>query len=231
MPTRLPFLALLALVSAFALSAAAQAPTSFAAHTASASGTPSLDVYAGHYTTDGGSAEVRAEAGHLTVVAYGAPVAARFALLAPGAADRDARAADLLDAWVVGDLAPLAEAVAPQRRAASVTSFEAYRSALVRGYGEPVAASVVGTFEQIDGRSATLAQVLFEHGTEWLSFVWNDDGEVLTIARGLSPVVLGPVRPAGRDTFEGNGATLTFSREADGRVSGLSVGARLVAVR
>lgn len=230
MPARLSLLAAL-VFAATAAPVSAQAPTRLVAQrTASASGHAPTGVYAGYYTTDGGSVEVRTDGSALALVAYGAPVAARLAAFTPGHDALDARTEALLDAWVQDDLAPLVEAAAPESRERAAESFEAYRATLVRGHGEAVAASVIATFQQIDGRRATLAQVLFDRGVEWVSFVW--DGEaLLTVTRGLSPVVLGPVQPAGRDTFEGADATLTFDREADGRVSGLSVGGRLVAVR
>lgn len=233
MPARLS--PLTALVAVALLGAAGAAQTQpFAAQQAATPvvrTTPPLTVYTGHYPSDGGLVQVEADGDGLVITAHGAPVAARLAGLATSDDVLDARAADLLDAWVVGDLAPLAASVAPERAAEAGPSFAAYRTALVRGHGEAVAASVVATFRQIDGRRATLAQVLFEHGTEFVSFVWADDGALTTLTRGLSPVVLGGLRPAGPDTFESAGTVLRFERAADGRIAGLAVGSRLVAAR
>ena len=236
MTLRLP--ALLA-ASAFALTASAQtSPVAWnpAPAPPTATATPpaaSLDAYAGHYASDGGGVDVRvdvrADGPRLVVLAYGAPVAARLARLAPEHAAVDDRAQSLLDAWVAGDLAPLASAAAPDDRGAAAR-FGAHRAALVAGLGGAVASSVVGTFRQTDGRHATLAQVLFERGTDWVTLVW--DGDVLTgVMRGLGPVVLGDLAPLGPDAFEGADAVLAFDRSADGRVAGLSVGDRPVAVR
>lgn len=230
MPARLSALALAAVLAGASASAQTQALIVPAVDAPAVRTTPPLTAYTGHYPSDGGLVEIEAGSDGLVVTAHGAPVAARLAPLATSDDALDARAEALLDAWVGGDLAPLAAAVAPER-ADAASGFEAYRTALVRGHGEPTAASVVGTFRQIDGRRATLAQVLFERGVEWVSFIWTDDNTLTTMTRGLSPVVLGSVRPAGPDAFTANGARLVFSREADGRVSGLSVGRRLVAAR
>ena len=194
-----------------------------------------LSAYAGHYSSDGGGidirVDVRAEGSRLVALAYGAPVAARLARLAPDHSAVDARAETLLDAWVAGDLAPLAAASGDAEADARLGTL---RSALVRGYGEPVAANVVGTFRQTDGRAATLTQVLFERGVDWVSFVWDGD-DLATVMRGLGPVVLSDLRAVGSDTFEGvgadPGAALVFGRRSDGRVAGLSVGGRPIAVR
>ena len=232
-------LAPLLLASAFGLAAQAQsspvawrpAPAPPAPTAAPAGATP-LDAYAGHYASDGGGVDVRvdvrADGPRLVVVAFGAPVAARLAALAPEHAAVDARAQDLLDAWVAGDLAPLAAAAPSDPDAAR--RFGAHHDALVAGLGGAVASTVVGTFRQTDGRHATLAQVLFEHGVDWLTFVW--DGDALGgVLRGLGPVVLGELTAHGPDAFAGASAVLAFDRGADGRVAGLSLGGRPVAAR
>ena len=233
----LRLLALLA-ASSFGLAAAAQSPLVAARHVGSAPPAAptaaSLDAYAGHYTSDGGGLDVRldvrAEGPCLVAVAYGAPVAARLARLAPGHAARDGRAEPLLDAWVAGDLAPLAAAVAPGGAGDADARFGAQRTALVRFYGEPLASSVVGTFRQTDGRHATLTQVLFERGVDWITFVW-DGGALASVQRGLGPVVLGDLRPHGADAFEGARAVVVFDRGPDGEVAGLSIDGRPVALR
>lgn len=231
----------LLVASSFGLAATAQsspvawrpapAPLTAAPLTADPSA-PSLDAYAGHYASDGGGVEVRvdvrADGPRLVVLAYGAPVAARLARLAPEHTAVDARAEALVDAWVAGDLAPLA-AAAPGD-ADATRRFAAHRAALVAGLGGAVASNVVGTFRQADGRDATLAQVLFERGVDWVALVW-DGGDLAGVMRGLGPVVLGDLAPAGADAFRGAGAVLAFDRGADGRVTGLSVGDRPVAVR
>lgn len=233
MPARFSAISALAAVALIAATVSAQTQPFVAqqAVTPVVRTTPPLTVYTGHYPSDGGLVQVDAYGDGLVVTAHGAPVAARLAGLATSDDVLDARASDLLDAWVVGDLDALAASVAPERVAEAGPSFAAYRTALVRGHGEAVAASVVGTFRQIDGRRATLAQVLFERGTEWVSFVWADDGSLTTLTRGLSPVVLGGLRPAGHDTFESAGTSLHFQRADDGRIAGLAVGSRLVAAR
>lgn len=192
---------------------------------------PSLDRYAGTYATDGGAIEVRAEGDHLVLLVHGAPVAGRLATLAPRHPALAAHAAALLDAWVADDLAPLVATVAPDRQAHAAESFEEYRSALVRGHGPAVAASVTGTFHQLDGRLVTLAQLLFERGSEWAALVWNEDGTLATMTRGLGPVVVGTVRPSGPDTFEGAATTVSFHREADGRIAEITVEGQLTAMR
>ncbi|MEM1056606.1 MAG: hypothetical protein AAGI52_13870 [Bacteroidota bacterium] len=192
--------------------------------------TPSLAAYAGFYATDGGMIEVRDGGSALVLVAHGAPVAERLVgFAAPSYAD--ARTATLLDAWVSGDLAPMIAAVRPERRERATESFERYRAALVRGHGEVIAASVVGTFERVDGPETTLVRILFEHGTEWASFVWNEQNELVTVTRGLSPVVIGMASPTARDTFAGGGTEITFEREADGRIDTVTIGERFVAIR
>ena len=235
MTLRLP-----ALLAAAAFSLAASAQTSPVAWNAvpappptSAPPAGSLDAYAGHYAADGGGVgvrvDVRADGPRLVVLAYGAPVAARLVGLAPRRAFVDGRAQSLLDAWVAGDLAPLVAAAAPGDEDAA-RRFGAHRKALVMGLGGAVASSVVGTFRQTDGRHATLTQVLFERGVDWVTFVW--DGDALAgVLRGLGPVVVGDLAHVGADAFEGADAALAFDRSADGRVVGLSVAGRSVAVR
>ena len=236
MTLRLP--ALLA-VAAFSFAASAQtSPVAWNAApapppTEAASSAASLDAYAGHYASDGGGVDVRVDvrAGGpgLVVLAYGAPVAARLVGLAPRHAAVDGRAQSLLDAWVAGDLGPVVAAAAPDDGGAA-RRFGAHRMALVMGLGEPVASSVVGTFRQTDGRHATLTQVLFERGADWVTFVW--DGDALAgVLRGLGPVVVGDLVPLGADAFEGADAVLAFDRGTDGRVAGLSLGGRTVADR
>ncbi|WP_420455247.1 hypothetical protein [Rubrivirga sp.] len=220
----------LAALTALAPLAAAQVQlTSASAETRVES--PSTAVYAGLYATDGGMVEVRSARGHLVVVAHGAEVAAALAPLSTPDAATDARAEVLLDAWTLDEMETVVAAVRPARRAQAAASFAAYRAALVRGRGPAVAGSVIGTFDQTDGRSATLVQMLFERGPEWASFVWDEDGALVTIARGLSPVVLGTARPSGDDHFEAADVPLAFEREADGRVRALRVGDRFSAVR
>ena len=184
--------------------------------------------YAGLYATDGGMLEVRDNGSGLGLVAHGAPVAARLAALSASPAATDLRAGALLDRWVLGEVDAVAAAARPSRQAETAETLGAYRDALVRGYGDVVAGSVAGTFRQIDGREATLVQLLFEHGTDWAAFVWDEAGALVTVTRGLSPVVLGAVAPTGPDAFAHD---VTFEREADGRVHGLRVGARFSAVR
>lgn len=230
MPTRL---STLLLVASFALAASAQ-PSTWVAQTASVAterATAPAASYAGFYTADGGTVHIEAPGAALVVTAYGAPVAARLAGLGASDDALDARAESLLDAWVRNDLAPLIASVAASRSEAAAVDLAGYRSALVRGYGEVVAASVVATFDQIDGRRSTLAQVLFEHGTEWVSFVWAEDGRLTTLSRGIGPVVFRDLRPLGSDTFGGADTVLQFDRAPDGRVAGLSVGGRSVAAR
>ncbi|MEM1117647.1 MAG: hypothetical protein AAF845_17935 [Bacteroidota bacterium] len=232
MPARPVSLSALVLTALFGLAASAQTPVLLAQNTAPAVGTtPSLTAYTGHYTSDGGLVQVDATADGLVLTAHGATVAARLAGLATSDDRLDAHAADLLDAWVAGDLRPLVASVAPERTEAADADFATYRTALVRGHGEAVAGNVIATFRQVDGRRATLAQILFEHGTEFVSFVWADDGALSTLTRGLSPVVLGEVRPIGPDAFEGAGTVLRFERADDGRIASVSVGDRLVAAR
>ena len=236
MTLRLP--ALLA-VAAFSLAASAQTPPvawNAAPTPPATAATPpaaSLGAYAGHYASDGGGVDVRvdvrADGPRLVVLAYGGPVAARLVGLAPRHAAVDGRAQFLLDAWVAGDLAPLVAAAAPDDEGAA-RRFGVHRQALVTGLGGAVASSVVGTFRQTDGRHATLTQVLFERGVDWVTFVW--DGDALAgVLRGLGPVVVGDLVPLGADAFEGTAAVLTFERSEDGRVAGFSLGGRSVAVR
>lgn len=191
---------------------------------------PSLAAYTGFYAVDGGTIEVRDGSSSLLLVAHGAPVAARLKGFAR-ASHADARTATLLDAWVSGDLAPMLEAVRLERRERAAESFEQYRAALVRGHGEAIAASVVGTFERVDGPETTLVQLLFEHGMEWASFVWDGEHRLVTITRGLGPVRIGTVAPEGPDTFAGHGVEIAFEREADDRIDTVVIGERLVAVR
>ncbi len=219
-------LALLAAAFAFAATTASQpaAPLPYAALRPS----PTLDRYAGRYATDGGAIEVRGEGDHLVLLAHGAPVAGRLAALALPSALTD-RAAALLHAWVTGNLAPLATATARPDRAAA--SFEAHRRALVRGHGPILGADIAGTFRQAEGPLVTLARLRFERGAEWASLVWHENGSLATVRRGLAPVVVGTVRPAGPDAFEGPGLTVTFHREADGRIAEVEVADRLTAMR
>ena len=188
-------------------------------------------VYAGLYATDGGMLEVRADGTRLSLIAHGAPVAARLVGLAPPDAATDARAEALLHAWVLGDLTGFVDAARPSRRADMADGMAAYRAALVRGRGEAIAGRVLGTFPQPDGRRATLAEMLFDHGAEWAAFVWDEDGALVTVRRGLPPVELGLARPAGPDAFMRGTTRVRFAREADGRVFAVQVGDRFEAVR
>ena len=192
---------------------------------------PSTAAYAGLYAADGGMVEVRPSGAGIALVAYGAPVAARLKALTVTDDATDARTEALLDAWIAGDLAAVAAAARPARQPATADALAAYRAALVRGHGEAVAGGVVGTFWQIDGRKATLVQVLFERGTEWAAFVWDEDGALVTMTRGLSPVTLGTVRPSGGDAFGSGSVAVTFDREADGRIVSVRVGEQFVALR
>lgn len=221
-----------------ALAAAALALAPAATAQASADGPRAIEApaspfadYAGLYATDGGTLEVRDTDAGLALVAHGAPVAARLAALAGSHDATDARTEALLEAWVLDDVATVAAAARPTRQAATLEALTAYRAALVRGYGDVVAASVAGTFVQVDGREATLVQVLFERGVEWAAFVWDEDGALVTVTRGLSPVALGEIAPAGLDAFVHGATTVAFDREADGQVRALSVGERFEAVR
>lgn len=192
---------------------------------------PSAAPYAGLYAADGGMVEVRPSGTGIALVAHGAPVAARLKALADTDVATDARAMTLLDAWITGDLATVAAAASPARQPALAEALGAYRTALVRGHGEAFAGSVIETFRQTDGRKATLVQLLFERGTEWAAFVWDEDGALVTLTRGLSPVTLGAVRPSGPDAF-GHGATaVTFERDASGRIGAVRVGGRFSALR
>ena len=192
---------------------------------------PSLADYAGLYAADGGVIEVRATATGLDVLAHGAPVAARLRGLALSDARVDAHAERLLDAWVAGDLAPVVAAVRPDRQPDAAEALDRYRRALVRGHGPAVASSVAGTFRAPQGVSITLVQILFERGSEWASLVWDEDGHLVTLTRGLSPVVVGTLRPTSRDAFAGADVRARFERNVDGRVETLRMGDRLVAVR
>lgn len=220
----------LPLAALVALAPAATAQTQFTSAPISTAST-SLSTYAGLYATDGGMVEVRDGRDGLVLLAHGAPIAARLAPLATTDAATDARTEALLDAWILGDLDAVAAEARPSRQAEAAEALASYRAALVRGHGEVVAGGVVGTFRQIDGRPATLVQVLFERGSEWASFVWDEDGALVTITRGLSPVVIGTVGSTGADTFERDGTAVAFEREADGRVRGLRVGDRFSALR
>ena len=216
----------LSLAALVALAPAAAAQSSAPLRLASATPPSSLADYAGLYATDGGMIEVRDGADGLVLVAHGAPVAARLAPLAASDAATDARAERLLDAWITGDLDTVVGAVRPARQAAAAEAVAAYRGALVRGHGDVVAGSVIGTFRQIDGREATLVQVLFDRGAEWAAFVWDEDGALVTVTRGLSPVLVTAVRATGADTFAASAETapLAFEREADGRIGALHMG-------
>lgn len=215
------------------LATSASAQTQFAslASPAASPDAPSLSAYAGLYATDGGMIEVRDGGDRLVVVAHGAPVAARLAALSATSPVADARTETLLDDWVAGDLTSIVAAVRPARQSHAAESFERYRAALVRGHGDVVAASVVGTFRQIDGRDATLVQILFEHGSEWASFVWAEDGTLVTITRGLSPVAVGTLWSTEADAFAGTDTDVRFEREADGQIGAIRVNDRFVAVR
>lgn len=214
----------LSLAALIALAPSAAAQTQFTS--APLSSAPAASPYAGLYAADGGMIEVRDGRDGLVLVAHGAPVAARLAAFSASDEATDARTEALLDAWILGDLDAVVGAVRPARQADAAGTLTAYRSALVRGYGEVVAGSVVGTFRQIDGREATLVQILFERGSEWAAFVWDESGQLVTITRGLSPVVVGTVRETAADTFAAHAAPapLAFEREADGRVGALQVG-------
>ena len=192
---------------------------------------PRATAAVGLYATDGGMVEVRDARGGIEILAHGAEIAATLAPLAASDAVLDARTETLLDAWTLDDLGPLVAATRPDRRDQAAASFAAYRAALVRGRGDAVAGRVIGTFDQTDGRAVTLVQMLFARGAEWASFVWDEDGHLVTVTRGLSPVVVGTARPTGADAYVANGQPLVFEREADGRVHALHVGNHLSAVR
>lgn len=223
---RLLFPALLLLAAA----AASSQPMAPHLESAATAPSPSLSAYAGLYATDGGMVEVRDGGTALVLVAHGAPVAARLKGFAPSS-HADARAATLLDAWVSGDLAPMIAAVRPERRDRAAESFARYRAALTRGHGDAIASSVIGTYERVDGTETTLVQILFEHGTEWASLVWDAQDRLVTITRGLSPVLVGTAAPIGPDVFAGGGVEISFEREADGRIGAVAIGERLVAIR
>jgi len=214
----------LSLAALIAVAPAASAQTQFTS--APITGAPAASPYVGLYAADGGMLEVRDGRDGLVLVAHGAPVAARLAAFSASDEATDARAEALLDAWILGDLDTVVGAVRPARQADAAEHLAAYRSALVRGYGEVLAGSVVGTFRQIDGREATLTQILFDRGSEWAAFVWDEDGQLVTITRGLSPVVVGSVHETAADTFAAHAAPapLAFEREADGRVGAVQVG-------
>ena len=217
MPPVTPLALSLAALAAFAPLATAQvqlASAPVAAHTIEA---PGRTAYAGLYATDGGMVEVRDARGGLVIVAHGAEIASALAPLATTDAALDARTEALLDSWTLDDLATIVQAVRPSQREVAAASF--------------VAGSVIGTFEQTDGRPVTLVQMLFERGAEWASFVWDESGDLVTITRGLSPVIVGTAQATGADTYRAQGQPLAFEREADGRVHTLRVGDHLSAVR
>ena len=189
-----------------------------------------LEAYAGLYATDGGMIEVRSGDG-LEVVAHGAPVAARLVALATPDPATDDRAQSLLDAWVAADLEAVVTAVRADGQASALESFGVYRSALERGHGPAVASSVIGTFDASHGGRVTLVQILFERGSEWASLVWDQDGALVTMTRGLSPVVVGTIQPAERDAFAADGLEVRFERNTDGRIDTLRVDDRFVAIR
>lgn len=229
MPARLPLLIVLASVS-FSVSAQ---PT-LLAHRASVSPQPvalSLAPYAGTYITENGSVELAETRGGLEVIAVGAPVAAALADLSTTATGLDARASDLLTAWVAGDTAPLAAAVAPDRQPVAEADFNATRSALTRRLGAMTQVEVLGTFRQVSGSRATLARLHFEHGAEWISLVWTDASDLATLRRGLTPVIAGIAYPTGRDTFDMEGLPVTFERDATGRIHTVAIGRQLEATR
>ncbi|MGB3544577.1 hypothetical protein [Rubrivirga sp.] len=197
----------------------------------------STSSYAGLYATDGGMIEVRPGTSGITLIAHGAPVAARLTGLSSSDTHTDAHAAALLDAWVTGDLEAVVTSVRSERQFESAESFARYRSALVRGHGDAIAASVVGTFDSIYGGQVTLVQLLFDRGSEWASLVWDENDELVTMTRGLSPVVVGTAEPTSRDTFTGTGTDtgtgteVRFERGQDGRVETIRVDDRFVAIR
>ncbi|WP_412060480.1 hypothetical protein [Rubrivirga sp. IMCC45206] len=188
-------------------------------------------AYAGLYAVDGGMLEVRALGADVVLIAHGAPVAARLAALAPTDAATDARTVSLLDAWTLGDLAPLVAAARPSQRVAMGQTLADYHAALVRGRGALVAGSVIGTFTQIDGRRATLVQMVFERGSEFATFVWDEADALVAVRRGLPPVHIGIARAVGGDAFTTPGTPVTFDRESDGGVYAVHVGERFTAVR
>lgn len=191
---------------------------------------PSLSAYAGVYTADGGTIEVRDGDSALVVVASGASVAARLGeAVAPSPAD--AWTATLLDAWISDDLHPMVDAARPSRQALAAESFARYRAALIRGHGDALSSTVVGTFDRTDGQRATLAQIHFEDGTEWASLVWDANGHLVTVTRGLGPVVIGTATPVRADLFSARGVEVAFERGTDGRIDTVIIGDGLVAVR
>ncbi|GAB5537723.1 MAG: hypothetical protein Rubg2KO_39720 [Rubricoccaceae bacterium] len=229
MPARTLFL-----LAALALPHAASAQSGFLAARGVIDTTldaASLAPYAGTYAADGGSVELAETHGALRILATGAPIAAALVSLAPGSNALDARANVALTAWVAGDTAPLVAAVPPIRQLDAAADFSASRSALTRRLGDMMRAEIIGTFRQTNGQRATLARVHFERGRQWISLVWTNTGELATIKRGLSPIVVGLARPTGPDTFDSAGVRLTFSRDATGRIYALAVGRQLVATR
>lgn len=212
MPARLP---LLLAAAALATAAAAQP----------------LPTHVGHDEAPDGTVEVRADDMALTFVTRRAPVAARLSPLALPQPALDARAADLLDAWVRGDLDPLAAAVRPDQRADAAASFGAYRAVLAREHGPVVAARVVGSFRRTDGRTATLARIQFGEATEWASFIWTEGGRLLTFTRGLGPVVVATLCPIGRDAVQGAAPAPWLSGETDDRSGGLALAEGAIAER
>lgn len=229
MPARTPLVFALVAAVAFPLTTWAQpalladrgpieaAPTSI-----------SLSPYAGVYTTAGGFLELVERQGALRMIANGPSVAAA---LASESDALHAQTETLLDAWIAGDAKPLIASVAPHRQREAEVSFAAFRSALTCRIGDMTDARIVGTFRQTNGRRATLALVQFERGSQWISLVWADSDDLVTVKRGLSPVVAGTARPIGRDLFESNGTRIAFSRDAAGRIHELAVGSRVRATR
>jgi len=232
MPARTPLV--LALIATLSLPLAASAQSSFLAARGMVVASPeptSVTPYAGTYTANGGSVELVERPGALQVVVTGAPVAAALAGLSPRSGVLDTRAHTLLAAWVAGDTSPLTDAVVPSRQLVADAHFAAFRSALTRRIGDMTSAEIIGTFRQTNGRPATLARVHFEHGAQWISLVWTNGGDLATIKRGLSPVLVGIARPTGRDTFGIAGTPITFTRDTTGRIHELAIGTQLQATR
>ncbi|MEO0556907.1 MAG: hypothetical protein AAF170_01855 [Bacteroidota bacterium] len=232
MPTRTPLVLALIAAVAFPLAASAQ-PTLLAARgpiEAAPISVP-LSPYAGVYTAPGGTLELVEANGALRLVATGAPLAAVLSDLTATSTPQDARAEALMTAWVAGDSAPLAAAVAPDRQLDAEADFAASRDALIRRLGAMTHAEILGTFAQATGQQATLARIHFEHGAQWISLVWTDRGELATIKRGLNPVLAGTARPVGRDTFAIHGTPVTFDRDTTGRIHAVMIGRQLEATR
>lgn len=190
-----------------------------------------LTPYTGTYTTAEGRIELVAQQGTLRLQVTGAPVAAAIAHLSPSPSLLDVTSETLIAAWVAGDIAPLAAAVAPNRQRVAADHFAASREALVRQLGAGIALEIAGTFRKTDGGWATLVRLDAERGSEWMSLVWTDTHELATVKRGLNPVFVGTARPVARDVFEISGTSLTFGRDATGRVQSLTIGTHLVATR